>query len=340
MALLAEKGVFTMSILKVRDVMAICECTQSTVVTWIKKGYLPAKPLNPGKYRSAYTIEEEDLKAFMASDHYKGHPEDIRKSRPFTRVPMLEECYPINLLLAVMEIPMDSEEVAWDIWDYDIRQFKYLITLLKDREQKVIQMRYQLGMTLDEVAIAFDLGRERIRQIQMKAQRKLKGWSLKKGIRVVDRQKYEELRDEKRHLMAEYDKLLSKYEVLCRSCDKVVPDELPVVEINRLTLEELDLSVRSYNCLKRAGLQTLKDILDFDENQQNVDNPYGHTWMTIRNLGKKSVMEIAKKVFDYCRYRIRYYDVANKKYAGEIPIYPGESLLVGSVYFHCGEERK
>ena len=329
-----------MSLLKIRDVMAICECTQQTVVTWIKKGYFPAKPLNPGQYRSAYTIEEEDLKAFMASDRYKGHPEDIRKSRPFTRVPMIEECYPINLLVATMGLNLESEDWPSDIWDYDIRQFKYLVTLLTDREQKVIQMRYQLGMTLDEVAIAFDLGRERIRQIQMKAQRKLRGWSAKKGILVVDRQKYEELRDEKRHLMAEYDKLLSKYEVLYKASDKVIPDGLPVVEIHRLTLEELDLSVRSYNCLKRAGLQTLKDILDFDENQQNVeyDNQYGHTWMTIRNLGKKSVMEIAKKVYDYCRYRIRYYDVTNKKYAGEIPICPGESLMIGSVYFYCGEE--
>ena len=244
MALLVKKGVFTMSMLKVRDVMAICECTQQTVVTWIKKGYLPAKPLNPGKYRSAYTIEEEDLKAFMASDHYKGHPEDIRKSRPFTRVPMIEECYPINLLVAVNSIAIDSEECPKDIWDYDIRQFRHLISLLTDREQRVIEFRYKIGMTLDETAAAFGLTRERIRQIQIKAERKLRHWSCREGILVVDRKKYDELKTEYRNLMAEYDKLLSKYEVLYKASDKVIPDGLPVVEIHSLTLEELDLSVR------------------------------------------------------------------------------------------------
>jgi len=331
MALFAKKGVFTMSRITVKDVMERCGASLQTVYRWISQGYLKAVRVGVGRGQH-WEIEPEDFQEFLKSCNYKGTPEDIHSSTPFTRTPMLEECYPINLLISVHTIAIDSEEYPPDIWDYDIRQFKYLITLLSDREQRVIQFRYQLGMTLDETAAAFGLTRERIRQIQLKAERKLRHWSAKKGIYVVDRKKYDDLKMEHKHLMAEYDMLLSKYEVL--SHEKVIPDGLPVVEIGKITVEELDLSVRSYNCLKRAGIATLKDILDFDENQQNTDR----TWMTIRNLGKKSIMEIAKKVYDYCRYRIRYYDVANKKYAGEIPICPGESLVIGSVYFYCGEE--
>lgn len=326
-----------MSRITVKDVMDRCNACISTVYRWIDKGYLKAVRVGVGRGQH-WEIEYEDFQEFLQSCNYPGHPEDIHSSEPFTRVPELEECYPINLLISVHTIAIDSEEYPPDIWDYDIRQFKQLVTLLTDREQKVIHMRYQFGMTLDEVAAAFGLTRERIRQIQLKAERKLRHWSAKKGIYVVDRKKYDDLKTEHRSLLAEYDKLLAQYEVL--SHEKVLPDGLPVIEIGKITLEELDLSVRSYNCLKRAGIDTLKDILDFDENQQNTDPDHqqNRTWMNIRNLGKKSIMEIAKKVHDYCRYRIRYYDVANKKYAGEIPICPGESLVIGSVYFYCGEE--
>lgn len=326
-----------MSRITVKDVMDHCNASLGTVYRWIGQGYLKAVRVGVGRGQH-WEIEPEDFQEFLKSCNYKGTPEDIRSSTPFTRTPMLEECYPINLLISVHSITTETDECPKDIWDYDIRQFKYLITLLTDHEQRVIQFRYQLGMTLDETAAAFGLTRERIRQIQLKAERKLRYWSANKGIYVVDRKKYDDLKTEHQHLMTEYYKLRSKYEAL--SHEKVISEELPIIEIDKITLEELDLSVRSYNCLKRADINTLKDILDFDKNQQNTEpgRQQNRTWMTIRNLGKKSNMEIAKKVYDYCRYRIRYYDVANKKYAGEIPIFPGESLTIGSVNFYCGEE--
>lgn len=53
-----------------------------------------------------------------------------------------------------------------------------------------------------------------------------------------------------------------------------------------MTIEELDLTVRSYNCLKRAGLLTVADIVDRTE----------HDMMKVRNLGKKSLEEVIAKI--------------------------------------------
>ncbi|MDO4369055.1 MAG: DNA-directed RNA polymerase subunit alpha [bacterium] len=51
-------------------------------------------------------------------------------------------------------------------------------------------------------------------------------------------------------------------------------------------IEDLDFSVRAYNCLKRAGIHTLQDLVNKSDNEV----------MKIRNLGKKSLKEVLDKV--------------------------------------------
>lgn len=53
-----------------------------------------------------------------------------------------------------------------------------------------------------------------------------------------------------------------------------------------MTIEELDLSVRSYNCLKRAGINSVQELTDRTEAQM----------MKVRNLGRKSLVEIQEKL--------------------------------------------
>jgi len=53
-----------------------------------------------------------------------------------------------------------------------------------------------------------------------------------------------------------------------------------------MTIEELDLSVRSYNCLKRAGINTVSELIQKTEEDM----------MKVRNLGKKSLEEVDKKL--------------------------------------------
>ncbi len=55
-----------------------------------------------------------------------------------------------------------------------------------------------------------------------------------------------------------------------------------------MTIEELDLSVRSYNCLKRAGINTVQELT----NKTEAD------MMKVRNLGRKSLEEVKAKLND------------------------------------------
>jgi DNA-directed RNA polymerase subunit alpha len=59
-------------------------------------------------------------------------------------------------------------------------------------------------------------------------------------------------------------------------------------KILEMSIEELDLSVRSYNCLKRAGINTVEDLANKTEEDM----------MKVRNLGRKSLEEVLKKMAD------------------------------------------
>lgn len=61
--------------------------------------------------------------------------------------------------------------------------------------------------------------------------------------------------------------------------------EAPVKGIQTM-IEDLDLSVRSYNCLKRAGIQTVDELTQKTEDEM----------MRVRNLGKKSLKEVKEKL--------------------------------------------
>ncbi|KEH90181.1 DNA-directed RNA polymerase subunit alpha [Clostridium novyi] len=57
-------------------------------------------------------------------------------------------------------------------------------------------------------------------------------------------------------------------------------------KVLEMTIEELDLSVRSYNCLKRAGINTVQELTE-----RTIDD-----MMKVRNLGKKSLEEVQEKL--------------------------------------------
>ena len=66
----------------------------------------------------------------------------------------------------------------------------------------------------------------------------------------------------------------------------VEKDEKGKEKILEMTIEELDLSVRSFNCLKRAGINTVDDLINKSEEEM----------MKVRNLGKKSFDEVKEKL--------------------------------------------
>jgi DNA-directed RNA polymerase subunit alpha len=64
------------------------------------------------------------------------------------------------------------------------------------------------------------------------------------------------------------------------------PNDKGKEKILEMTIEDLDLSVRSFNCLKRAGINTVDDLINKSEEEM----------MKVRNLGKKSFDEVKEKL--------------------------------------------
>ena len=68
--------------------------------------------------------------------------------------------------------------------------------------------------------------------------------------------------------------------------DFTPPEDEKKEKVLEMTIEELDLSVRAYNCLKRAGINTVAEMVQ--RNQEDM--------MKVRNLGKKSLEEVEQKL--------------------------------------------
>lgn len=66
----------------------------------------------------------------------------------------------------------------------------------------------------------------------------------------------------------------------------VISGESPKEKVLDMTIEDLDLSVRSFNCLKRAGIDTVSDLVSRSEDEM----------IKVRNLGKKSLEEVTQKL--------------------------------------------
>ena len=66
----------------------------------------------------------------------------------------------------------------------------------------------------------------------------------------------------------------------------VISGESPKEKVLEMTIEDLDLSVRSFNCLKRAGIDTVSDLVSRSEDEM----------IKVRNLGKKSLEEVTQKL--------------------------------------------
>jgi DNA-directed RNA polymerase subunit alpha len=75
---------------------------------------------------------------------------------------------------------------------------------------------------------------------------------------------------------------MNDYEIL------VSQDDDKQQKVLEMTIEDLDLSVRSYNCLKRAGIPTVEDLIKRTEEDM----------LKVRNLGRKSLEEVVKKLDD------------------------------------------
>jgi DNA-directed RNA polymerase subunit alpha len=87
--------------------------------------------------------------------------------------------------------------------------------------------------------------------------------------------------------------MIEHLEVMVELSEKVKEEEFMIEredeqnsQILEMQIEDLDLSVRSYNCLKRAGINTVEELTQKTEEDM----------MKVRNLGKKSLKEVKQKL--------------------------------------------
>ena len=91
-------------------------------------------------------------------------------------------------------------------------------------------------------------------------------------------------------ILIDHLQLLAKVDEQVSEMDSVMKEAQGEVQNKGLVMmiEDLDLSVRSYNCLKRAGIQTVEELTQKTEDEM----------MRVRNLGKKSLKEVKDKIYE------------------------------------------
>ena len=187
--------------------------------------------------------------------------------------------YPQNLIYDVLGKTSDAPDIDASVeYILSARLTERDSARLTEREASMLKMRYKDLMTYNEISKKYNLTANRIAQIIAKVQRKLRHPKNSKyltlGVAGI--------------MANEKEKLLMKLQENKKQGKKLA---------EHYTIEELDLSIRSTNCLLRAGLRTAGDVLNLGANGL----------MEVRNLGKRSYDEIVDRLealgFDVRSYR-------------------------------------
>lgn len=205
----------------------------------------------------------------------------------FTLEDDLSERYPWNLAAAIIGSTEQN-----DLYGVYVPGLLESLETLTEREQKVLMLRFRHGLTLEQTARQMGLvSRERIRQVEQKAMRKLrhpsrcKLWRLSSDSLIA---KAWDMMAEASSIKLENINLSARLNALCEKynedpCRKPEKQKEPQKDVD---IEDLELSVRSYNCLRRAGVKTISDMQGWTMNDL----------MKVRNLGRKSLDEIVTKL--------------------------------------------
>lgn len=195
--------------------------------------------------------------------------------------------------------------LAWDLF-YDeetaqnINPAKLIEVLdtLTEREKLLIEYRYKDFMTYNQIGKQIGRSTERSRQTIAKGLRKLHHPSRSRQFLTITKKEYADAMED---VKKERDEIFEENRVLVKilNDNNILINEPGIVERYKdpifcgrkykdIDISELELSVRSYNCLKRSGVETVADLMLMDE----------ESMMKVRNLGSRSFDEIKKKMED------------------------------------------
>ncbi len=238
-----------------------------------------------------------------------------------------EAPWPYNLLDAIVRPSWspgrreDDEDNYWkDLVSEDqMRGLEAAMETLAPRETEALLLYFREGLNLEETGLRFGVTRERVRQIIARAIRRLRHPTCSRlitlgvqGAALQNENKNRRLQLEaemceldawERALCFLREGLFERAAALSRATgqyfdfkDKILSG--PAVGVDKenlmiLPIDELELSVRSWNCCKRAGINTLGELVDRARLGENGG------LLRIRNLGRKSLQELLNRVFVY-----------------------------------------
>lgn len=237
------------------------------------KAIKPNIRLNGNKYHIVVTRNGKTTR--KTYDTLQEAEEALRQIDTFAVVKNFE--YPDDFIDAIFG---DNEKVDINyITEHFEENIKEALQTLTDREQEVMNKRFVEGYTLEATGRQMGITRERVRQIEAKSLRKLKHPA--RNIILRKGKEAQLLQDDINKLIKE---LMLKKEELINSINAANFTKEELLETK--SIEELDFSVRTFNCLKRSKVNTLNDLIKMSD-----DDLY-----KVRNLGRKSLREIKEKL--------------------------------------------
>lgn len=225
--------------------------------------------------------------------------------------------YPENLVAVVL-----GKESVTMVNDDIVRGLEYILSKITTRERYVLEYRYKEGYTLEEIGAKLEVSRERVRQIEMRAIRRLRhpnavvyikeGYSIaSKEVLIALNEKYSALEKERYQKLMEITELVEKLTMRADVIRGLCGDKYAVImgEIDQIKKELPDLSenetLQALYDTKRMSARTFNGIIKFLEREHGRDkvNPETASLQDlviyterevrhIRNLGEKSVNEI------------------------------------------------
>ncbi len=154
----------------------------------------------------------------------------------------------------------------------------YVLSGLSTREAETFILYYSTEMDYSDIGERYGVTRERIRQIVAKTTRKLQHFSRRTLLEVGIRENMASI---------EVKSYTRGYEDGYKDGkEKAKAEAVGADAYLQTPIEELDLSVRTFNCLVRAGVRTVGDVVDMGKEKV----------MMIRNLGRRSYDELVNKL--------------------------------------------
>lgn len=206
---------------------------------------------------------------------------------------------------------MNIKDEEKDLLNEYIRQngFAYLMQPLTPREQSIFTARSE-GIKLREIAKKFDVTGNRIMQIEHKLRFKIsKRLEILLARAKSDKTQYYFLCEEEKKLVIALKERIPQLQHLLDFLNKLEPisesnsqETIPmVIESTNLDkgIDEIGLSVRAYNCLVRHMCNYYHFVSNDKITLKDLSQLTKHELMCVRNLGRKSFIEIIRILSSY-----------------------------------------